>query len=128
MSRACLLTKTEGNYECKNGVELLRSKQVKPQKKKFEICDTDLKGFTLTIHPDVIKSDGSIIPGGKIYGVRYRLPGGKQGRKTIGRHASYTPAQARDKAKEILDEVKKNGLAPAKEQKSAINHTFQVIS
>ena len=109
----------------KIGVELLRSKQVKPLEKKFEICDTELKGFTLTIHPDVIKPDGSILPGGKIYGVRYRLPNGKQGRKSIGRHTSYTPLQARDAAKNILDNVKKNGLDPAKEQKPVIVYTLQ---
>lgn len=61
----------------KIGVELLRSSKVKPREKTFEIYDTELKGFTLKIYPDIVK-DGKTIPGGKIYLVRYRLPSGKQ--------------------------------------------------
>ena len=110
--------------KAKIGVELLRSKLVKPQVKKFEIYDTDLKGFGLIIYPDVVKGDGQIVPGGKIYIARYRLSNGKQTMTRIGRHTLFTPAQARDEAEKILRKAK-DGLDPAKDQKLTTSHSFK---
>lgn len=108
----------------KIGVELLRGKDAKSREKKFEIWDTELKGFGLIVYPDVKKLDGRVEPGGKIYVARYRLANGKQTMARIGRHNLFSPAQARDKAEKILRMVK-DGIDPAEEKKPVKQHTFQ---
>lgn len=110
--------------KAKIGVELLRSKLVKPQDKKIEIYDTDLKGFGLIVYPDVVKSDGQVTPGSKIYIARYRLSNGKQTMARIGRHTLFTPSQARDEAEKILRKAKE-GTDPSKEKKTTAPHTFK---
>ncbi|WP_224982729.1 site-specific integrase [Geomonas agri] len=110
--------------KAKIGVELLRGKQTKAGEKKFEIWDTELKGFGLIVYPDIVKPDGRVEPGGKIYVARYRLANGKQTMARIGRHTLFTPAQARDEAEKILRMVK-DGVDPAAEKKTAKQHTFK---
>lgn len=97
--------------KAKIGVELLRSKQVQPREKKFEVYDTELKGFGLIVYPNTSKPDGKVLPGGKVYIARYRRPDGKQTMARIGRHTLFTPAQARDEAEKILRSVK-DGIDP----------------
>lgn len=97
--------------KAKIGVELLRSKQVQPRDKKFEVYDTELKGFGLIVYPNTAKPDGKVLPGGKVYIARYRRPDGKQTMARIGRHTLFTPAQARDEAEKILRSVK-DGIDP----------------
>ena len=108
----------------KIGVELLRSKHAKPTAKKFEIWDTELKGFGLIVYPDVSKPDGKVLPGGKIYVARYRLPNGKQTMHRIGRHTLFTPAQARDDAEKILRQVK-DGVDPKAKDDSVVDYTLK---
>jgi len=61
----------------------------------FEVNDPQLKGFGLRVQPTGVMS----------YFVRYRLRG-KQTRFVIGRTTEFTPAQARDAAKDRLAGVK----------------------
>jgi integrase len=68
---------------------------VKPNVAAFEVNDPQLKGFGLRVQPTGVMS----------YFVRYRLRG-KQTRFVIGRTTEFTPAQARDAAKDRLAGVK----------------------
>lgn len=110
--------------KAKIGVELLRSNKVQAKDKKFEIYDTDLKGFGLIIYPDTTDKSGAKKPGSKMYIVRYRLPSGKQTMYRIGRHTLFTPAQARDKAESILRSVK-NGIDPRANKEAQSTPTLQ---
>lgn len=65
---------------------------IKPSGKRFTVMDVDLKGFCLRVSPS----------GGKSYGFRYRVGGGRAGRArwlTIGAHGALTPDQAREIAR-----------------------------
>lgn len=75
--------------KAKIGKDLLS--KMEPQKKPFEIYDTEMKGFTLRVQPTGIKT----------FLVRYRW-NGKQTRVVIGNSEIFTPVQARDEAKLIL--------------------------
>lgn len=63
-------------------------KNITPSNKPFEVRDTQLKGFILRVQPS-----GSM---------SYICEHGRGRRITIGKTSILTPAQARDKAKEIL--------------------------
>lgn len=113
---------------------LLKSDKVKSQDKAFEINDTELKGFLLRVQPLWTDKTGTVHEGTKTYIFRYRVPGGKQNRITIGKHTDYTPAQAREKADALRRQWKEginlkpekqaNGADPAAEQKVHTLRTF----
>lgn len=70
---------------------------IKPQALRFEVWDTDLKGFGLRVEPSGVKT----------FIIRYRPgAGGRAAPKrfmAIGRHSeAFTPEQARRRARELL--------------------------
>ena len=73
----------------KIGSQLLA--RIKPAERPYEICDTELKGFTLRIQPSGVMS----------FVVRYRKEDGKTTRAAIAQSPVFTPAQARDEARLI---------------------------
>src|SRR5579872_1473194 len=77
--------------------------RLKPSEKEYDVWDTKLKGFILRVLPS----------GGMVYRCEY----GRGKRITIGRTNVLTPAQARDKAKQILSQAA-IGILPIKEKKS----------
>jgi len=83
-------------------------KTIKVQEKSYEIWDSDLKGFLVVVYPS-----------GKItyYCSFYRPQNKKRTRLLIGTTEFLTPAQARDRAKEILADVIK-GVDPAEKTKT----------
>ncbi|ESQ75979.1 hypothetical protein ABAC402_05920 [Asticcacaulis sp. AC402] len=85
-----------------------------PETGETRLWDTDLTGFLVRVRPS----------GRKVYAVRYRI--GKENQiYTIGAHGSpWTPAKARKKAQEVLDNVTA-GLDPAAE-KLAERHAMTV--
>jgi integrase len=66
---------------------------------RYYVWDDELKGFGLLVLPTGIKS----------YFYQYRTPEGRQRRATIGKHGDWTPTQAREKAEEYRDIVRKGG-------------------
>jgi integrase len=71
--------------------------QLKPTGKAFDVCDTKLRGFLIRVNPS----------GSMTYVCQY-----KRGRRfSIGRVGVLTPAQARDRAREILGDATK-GIDP----------------
>ncbi len=103
--------------QAKIGKELLKA--IAPQDKPYEIYDTEMKGFGLRVQPKSKRHMEGVIS----YIVRYRFKG-KQTRHTIGQHPVFTPAQARDEAKDILASVAK-GEDPLAGRKIAKEHTFE---
>ncbi len=98
---------------------LLKSDKVKSQDKAFEINDTELKGFLLRVQPLRTDKTGTVHEGAKTYIFRYRVPGGKQNRITIGKHTDYTSAQAREKADSLRRQWKDGiNLKPDKQASS----------
>jgi hypothetical protein len=77
--------------------------KLKPSEKEYDVWDTKLKGFILRVLPT----------GGMVYRCEY----GRGKRITIGRTNVLTPAQARDKARQILSQAA-IGILPIKEKKS----------
>jgi integrase len=65
--------------------------KLKPSQKAYDIWDTKIKGFILRILPS-----GAMV---------YRCEYGRGKRITLGRTTVLTPAQARDKAKQILSKA-----------------------
>jgi len=62
----------------------------------YFIWDTEISGFGLKVTPK----------GRKVYVVQYRLPGRSTKRRfTFGPHGALTPAQARQRAQELLAQV-----------------------
>src|SRR5437879_5465915 len=88
--------------------------RTRPASKPYEIYDTDLKGFTLRVQPSGVMS----------YLVRYRLRDGKQTRAVIGKHTVFSPAQARDEAKQILARVAK-GEDPVAAKRAAKEYSLK---
>jgi hypothetical protein len=70
-----------------------------PKADRFTIWDAELKGFGLLVLPSGIKS----------YVYQYRTPEGIKRRITIGRHGSWTPDQARQKAEDHRQTVRSGG-------------------
>ena len=97
----------------KIGKELLS--KIELQKRPFEIYDTEMKGFTLRVHPS----------GTLVYLVRYRWHG-KQTRVIIGKHPILTPAQARDEAKKILAGLV-HGVNPDTKKLTKKKHTLKTF-
>lgn len=83
---------------------------MRPADKPFEVRDAKLKGFLLRVQPS----------GAMSYIVEYAR--GK--RVTLGKTSVLTPAQARDRAKEVLADVIK-GEDPQAARKAAKAHTFK---
>jgi integrase len=81
----------------------------KPDTKPFEIRDAKLKGFLLRVQPS----------GSMSYIVEY----GRGKRITLGSTQVLTPAQARDRAKEVLADVTK-GADPQAIKRAAKAHDF----
>jgi len=77
--------------------------RLKPTEKAYDIWDTKLTGFILRVLPS----------GGMVYRCEY----GRGKRITIGRTTVLTPAQARDKAKQILSQAT-IGVLPVDKKKS----------
>jgi integrase len=102
--------------QAKIGKELLKA--LKPQDKPFEVYDTEMKGFGLRVQPPSKRHNEGVIS----FIVRFRFKG-KQTRYTIGQHPVFTPAQARDKAKDILASVTK-GEDPMTAKKTVREQTF----
>ena len=88
--------------------------RTRPADKPYEIYDTDLKGFTLRVQPSGVMS----------YVVRYRLRDGKQTRAVIGKHTVFSPAQARDEAKQILAGIAK-GEDPVAAKRAAKEYSLE---
>lgn len=103
--------------QAKIGKELLKA--IAPQDKPYEVYDTEMKGFGLRVQPPSKRNPKGAIS----FFVRYRY-NGKQTRRTIGKHPILTPAQARDKAKELLAGLVKDGEDPAADKKAAKEHTL----
>jgi integrase len=67
--------------------------------KRYIVWDSELKGFGLLVLPTGIKS----------YIFNYRTPEGRERRITIGKHGTWTPAQARDKAEQYRQAIRTGG-------------------
>lgn len=102
--------------QAKIGKTLLNS--LKPQNQPVEIYDTEMKGFGLRVQPTSKRHPKGVIS----YFVRFRYKG-RQTRITVGQHPVFSPAQARDEAKNILASVAK-GEDPTAARKSVKEHTF----
>ena len=89
------------------GKKLLSS--IKPDSKPYEVRDTKVKGFLLRVQPSGVMS----------YVVEYA----RAKRITLGRTSILTPAQARDRAIEILADALK-GIDPQAQRKAKKAHTF----
>lgn len=89
----------------KIGARLLAS--IKPKAKPYEVVDDALQGFTLRIQPTRVKT----------YYLAFRMADGHRGRMRIGDASALTPAQARDRAKQILRDVL-NGVDPMAAKKA----------
>lgn len=75
---------------------------LKPTGKRFTLMDTQLKGFCVRVSA----------AGGKVYGYRYRVGGGRSGRDrwlSIGPHGTITPDQARNIAQGWASKVATGG-------------------
>ena len=70
-------------------------KGLKPAASRYEVFDTEIKGMLLRVTPAGIKT----------YSVRYRTDDGRRNRITIGPADVLTPAQARDRARQLLGQV-----------------------
>ncbi|MEO1140491.1 MAG: site-specific integrase [Pseudomonadota bacterium] len=82
-----------------------------PRSESYVIWDLELSGFGLKVHPT----------GRKTYVLKYRVGGGRQGRRrepVIGQHGALTPDQARKVAQEWLRDVAL-GLDPAAEREAS---------
>ncbi|MEO8400697.1 MAG: tyrosine-type recombinase/integrase [Gammaproteobacteria bacterium] len=84
--------------------------KLKPEQKEYDVWDTKLIGFILRVLPS----------GAKVYRCEYAR--GK--RVTLGKATVLTPAQARDKAKQILSQAV-IGVLPANECKSKAKLTLK---
>jgi integrase len=81
----------------------------KPEGGRFIIWDTELKGFGLLVLPTGVKS----------YCFNYVSPAdSRERRATIGKHGDWTPMQARDKAEDLRDAVRR-GEDPLSEKRAA---------
>lgn len=92
-SRVCAMCVPERNTMA-NQIKLTKRSvdALRPTGKRFTVMDTDLKGFCLRVSTS----------GGKVYGFRYRVGGGRSGRQrwlSIGKHGNLTPDQAREMAR-----------------------------
>lgn len=89
-----------------------------PAKGDTYYWDTDLRGFGLRVTPRGVRS----------YVVQYRLPARPARRTTIGIHGSpWTPEKARDRAEEILYQVKRGDdpvVMARKRQREAVELEF----
>jgi integrase len=86
---------------------------LKPTGKRYSVSDTEIAGFCVRVST----------AGGKAYGLRYRVGGGRDGRSrwyTIGSHGKITPDQARDIAKGLAVAIAQGG-DPAGERNQARN-------
>ncbi|MEZ0280357.1 Arm DNA-binding domain-containing protein, partial [Methyloceanibacter sp.] len=82
-----------------------------PEGGRFIIWDTELKGFGLLVLPTGVKS----------YCFNYVSPvDGRERRATIGKHGDWTPTQARDKAEDLRDAVRR-GEDPLSDKRAARN-------
>lgn len=81
-----------------------------PPDKEYDIWDTKLTGFIIRVYPT-----GNIV---------YRCEYGRGKRATIGKASVLTPAQARDRAKEILADAVK-GIDPNASKKSTKSINLQ---
>ncbi|MBI4404784.1 MAG: site-specific integrase [Deltaproteobacteria bacterium] len=100
--------------KAKIGNRLIAS--LKPQEKPLEICDTSIPGFIVRVQPSGIMT----------YICSYRLRDGRRNRVSIGRASVFTPAQARDRVKELLADVTK-GTDPVEARKLARSHTLKTF-
>lgn len=98
----------------KIGARLLA--RIKPGAKPYEINDAELPGFILRVQPSGVAS----------YLCSYRLADGRRTRITIGRVSILTPAQARDRARELLVDVSK-GIDPVAAKRKARIHSFKAF-
>ncbi|KQZ29155.1 hypothetical protein ASD50_18360 [Mesorhizobium sp. Root552] len=71
----------------------------KPDKVRYFVWDTELKGFGLLVLPTGVKS----------YLFQYRTPEGRTRRATIGKHGAFTAEEARAKADDLRRAVNKGG-------------------
>lgn len=72
-------------------LRLLKSRDVRPRAKPFEVTDTRLPGFVLRVQPS----------GRMSYVIRWR----RGGRKTLGAVGVLTPTEARDRAERVLGNI-----------------------
>ncbi len=83
---------------------------LKAQEREYEVRDVTLKGFLVRVHPS----------GRMTYSVQYG-----RGRKfTIGRVGTLTPAEARDRARQVLADAAK-GIDPMETKRKAKTHTLE---
>ncbi len=78
--------------------------KLKPQEKAYDVWDDKLTGFIVRVYPS----------GGMVYRCEYAR--GK--RITLGKTSVLTPAQARDRTREILADVVKGNQPDSKRRKS----------
>lgn len=77
--------------------------RIKPREKSYDIWDNKLTGFILRVNPN-----GNMV---------YRCEYARGKRITLGKASALTPAQARDRAKEILADVVKGHVPESKRKK-----------
>jgi integrase len=85
-----------------------------PSGKRLVVWDTEIIGFGLLVLPSGVKS----------YFFRYRTREGRERRMTIGKHGTYTPEEARNKADDLRRDVK-DGRDPLA-AKDALRHAATV--
>lgn len=69
--------------------------QLKPGRKPFEVCDTEIKGFIVRVQPS----------GTRAFYCSYRDRSGRRNRISLGRHPVVPVGQAREHAKRLLAQV-----------------------
>jgi len=79
---------------------------LKPDEKDYFLWDDELKGFGVRVWPK----------GRKVYMIQYRDSSKRTRRKIIGKHGVFTPDEARDEARDLLNAVAR-GHNPAEEVK-----------
>ena len=89
---------------------------IEPRLKPYEICDTELRGFRVRVHPSGVIS----------FICTYRTRLGRRHRVVLGRHPAMSPAQARDEARKVLGDVAR-GIDSAAERAAERQQDFDNV-